>query len=371
MNTAIDDDLVQRVCDAARSTPGDVRTLVVREVQRLAPLADAESQRRLTERALSRLEGLDIIDDYLSDPLVDEIMINAGSEVWIDRAGTMIHVASLAPGAVDVVLERILAPLGRRLDRTQPIVDARLANGARVCAVVAPIAVDGTIVAVRRHRRRRFGIDDFVDGQVSVLVRELIAGHANILIVGATSSGKTTLLAALIELIDPNDRIVVIEDTAELPIEIVNGARLEARPSTTETVRSVSIDDLVITAMRLRPDRLILGEFRGIEVRTVVGALNTGHDGSLSTCHANSAEDGLRRVETLLLQAAPGWPLPAIRREVTRSFDIVIFVERHSNGRRRIDTVGEVIESDGEPTVRILARDGVVFDRYRRRRRAA
>lgn len=360
--------MVDRICATARLNTGDVTELVTAEVARVAPLADDSERQRLIDRALARLDGLGIVDDLLLDPTVDEIMINAGRDVWVDRGGQLVWTGSLPPGTVEGLLERALAPLGRRLDRTSPIVDARLPNGARLCAIVPPVAVDGCCVTVRRHRDSGRSLDDFANPATVAVIEELIETRANILIAGATSSGKTSLLGAMLDRVDPADRLLVIEDTAELPIRLSNGARLEARPATADQTQPVSMDDLVVAALRLRPDRLIIGEFRGTEVRAVVQALNTGHDGSLCTCHANSASDGLRRVETLLLQAAPGWPLPAIRRQVSRSIDAVIFVERHPNGVRLVREIGEVVESDGEPQLRVLASGGSILDSFTRGR---
>lgn len=367
----LDLDLIERVCTAARATPGDLAAVVAAEVERLTPLAEPEDRQPLIDRALARLDGLDVIDDLLRDPEVDEVLINAGREVWVDRSGSLGFVERLEVGAIDAILERVLAPLGRRVDRTQPVVDARLANGARVCAVVAPVAVDGTAIAVRRHRTRQFPLGSFAEPPVAAVIADLVATRANIVVSGATSSGKTSLLAAILAVAPASDRLVVIEDTAELPVEVHNGVRLEARPATADAHSAVTMDDLVVAALRLRPDRLVIGEFRGTEVGAVVQALNTGHDGSLATCHANSAVDALRRIETLLLQASPGWPLGAIRRQISRSIDAVIHVARRNDGRRAVVTVAEVIESDGEPTVRVLTHHDQVLGRFERPRQLA
>lgn len=347
--------LVDRVCDVAAREPGDVAEIVAFHVDRLAPLLDGPDRQLAVARAVARLAGLDVLDEHLRDPDVDEVLVNAGSEVWVERGGVLRHVGDLPPGAADTVLERVLAPIGRRLDRTQPIVDARLPDGSRLCAVVAPVAVDGTVVAIRRHRTRPLGLDAFAPPPVAELLVELVGCRANLLVSGATSSGKTTLLAALAGHTDPQERLVVIEDTTELALPGRHTVRLEALHPIAATVTPVDAVDLVRAALRLRPDRLVVGEFRGAEVLAVVQALNTGHDGSLSTCHANSAVDALRRVETLVLQAAPSWPLAAIRRQVTRSLDVVVHVARTADGGRRVVEVAEVVESGDEPTVRRLA----------------
>jgi pilus assembly protein CpaF len=348
--------MVATVCERAAGVRGDVRDVVTAQVDRVAPLATPAVREALIARAVARLDGLDVLELHLRDPEVDEVMVNAGREVWVDRGGTMRLAGHLPPGAIDVVLERVLAPTGRRIDRTHPVVDLRLASGARLCAVIGPVSIDGTTVAIRQHRPRPFTLEAFtVDLRTIALLDDVIAARCNLLVSGATSSGKTTFVAALLHRADPADRLVVCEDTAELTLTGRHAVRLEARAASADGPAAVDLAALVRAALRLRPDRLIVGEFRGTEVLAAVEAMNTGHDGSLSTCHANSAVDAPRRVETLLRQAAPAWPLAAIRRQVSRSIDVVIHLERDAAGRRAIAEVVEVEEGDGEPTVRVLA----------------
>jgi pilus assembly protein CpaF len=196
----------------------------------------------------------------------------------------------------------------------------------------------------------------------------LVRRRANVLITGATTAGKTSLLASMAALTDRSERLVVIEDTSEITVDDRHAVRLEARRAGVDGQREITLDELVRTALRLRPDRLIVGEFRGHEVLAVVQALNTGHDGSLSTCHANGAIDGLRRVETLVMQSAPSWPLPAIRAQVSRSFDAVVHVERRSDGRRRVSEIVEVVETSGEPSGRPVVTAGQVVGEFTRGR---
>lgn len=353
------DQLVDEVCIHARGVSGDVVAVVTDFVDRLAPLSTSADREAAITRAVARLDGLDALDQLLSDTEVDEVMINRGREVWVDRQGTLSRLTDLQDGTIDVVLERVLAPLGKRLDRTNPIVDARLPDGARLCAVVDPVALDGTTMSIRRHRTRRVPIGDFANAAVGEVLLDLVTRRCNVLVSGATSSGKTTLLASLADSVESGERLVLIEDTSELVLdERHHVVRLEARPPGLDGVEPVGLAQLVRTALRLRPDRLIVGEFRGPEVLAVVEALNTGHDGSLSTCHANSAVDGLRRVETLVMQAAPSWPLSAIRRQVSRSIDAVVHLERDSSGRRLVREVIEVAETDGEPSGSMLVDRG-------------
>ena len=363
--------LVAAVCERAAGVRGDVRDVVASQVDSVAPLATRAVREALIARSVARLDGLDVLELHLRDPEVDEVMVNAGREVWVERGGRMRLAGHLPPGAIDVVLERVLAPTGRRIDRTHPIVDLRLASGARLCAVIDPVAIDGTAVAIRQHRPRPFALEAFtVERGTVALLDEVVAARCNLLVSGATSSGKTTFVASLLQRADPADRLVLCEDTAELTLGGRHAVRLEARAASADGLAAVDLAALVRAALRLRPDRLVVGEFRGTEVLAAVEAMNTGHDGSLSTCHANSAVDALRRVETLLMQAAPTWPLAAIRRQVSRSIDVVIHLERDATGRRAITEVGEVDEGDGEPSVRPLAtRHGRVGELTRGRNR--
>lgn len=362
--------LVDEVCARAAGIPGDVLQVVSDEIDRIAPLASTAERAAVIDRAIARLDGLDVLDQVVRDADVDEVMVNRGREVWIDRHGELTRLSDLQPGAVDVVLERVLAPLGKRLDRTNPIVDARLPDGARLCAVVEPVALDGTTMSIRRHRQRRIPIEDLAAPDVAALLGDLVAQRANVLVTGATSSGKTTLLAALTDAVEDGERLVLIEDTSELVLDPRHHVvRLEARTAGLDGVDAVDLARLVRTALRLRPDRLIVGEFRGPEVLAVVEALNTGHDGSLSTCHANSAVDGLRRVETLIMQSAPNWPLTAIRRQVSRSIDAVIHLVRRRDGGRQVDEIVEVVEGDDEPEGRALVSAGRLVGSFTRGRR--
>lgn len=337
-----DHELVRAVCDLVALQPGDPTATIEDEVRRLAPLAPAKAQQRLTERAVAHLRGLGELDAYVRDDTIDEVLVNAGREIWIDSDGTLRHVGMLGAESIDLLIERVLAPLGRRVDRTSPIVDARLADGSRVCAVLPPIAVDGPILSIRRFRQRVLSLDAFTDSTGRGLLRQLLGSRCNLVISGATSSGKTSLVAALLSEIEPSHRLLVVEDTTELALRHPHIVRLEARPPTIDGPREVDLAQLVRTALRLRPDRIIVGEARGDEVLALVQAMNTGHDGSIATCHANGPADALLRLESLVLQAAPSWPLAAIRHQLARSIDVVVHVERFTDGRRRVSEIAEV-----------------------------
>ena len=329
------------------------------------------------EAALARLRGLGELEVHLRDPEVSEILVNSGAEIWVERRGALTKVGALGDHDLLHLIERILAPLGRRVDSTSPIVDARLPDRSRVCAVIPPLAVDGPCLSIRRFAPHARPLADFTGNAGSALCAELITSRCNIVVSGATSSGKTSLVAGLLALIDRDERVILLEDTAELPVHGGHVVRLEARPSSPDGPAAVSLRDLVRAALRLRPDRLVVGEVRGDEVLGLVQALNTGHDGSLTTCHANGPLDALYRLETLLLQAAPGWPLPAIRQQLGRSIDAIVHVARRADGRRAIDAIVEVDlpdHDDPNPTLHVTslgtARAGrlvVAGDRTRRR----
>lgn len=343
---APDPSVVDALCALVADVPGDVHEIVDRHVGAVAPLVHGADRERLVAAAVARLAGLDALDALLADPTVDEILVNRGGEVWTERHGRLTRSGSIPERTVPVVLERVLAPLGRRLDRTDPIVDARLPDGSRVCAVIPPIAVDGTAISIRRLARTAHPLASFARPDVAALVHELLERRCNLIVSGATSSGKTSLLSSLLALVPTSERIVILEDTTELAAPEGHVVRLEARAATVDGVRGVPLDELVRTALRLRPDRLVVGEVRGDEVVAMVQAMNTGHDGSLSTCHANSVVDALGRLEMLVLHAAPSWPIEAVRTQLRRSVDAIVHVERGTGGARRITAVGELVTTD-------------------------
>jgi pilus assembly protein CpaF len=354
MNALDHERLVDQLCRVAAEVPGDAHEVVSSRIGTVAPLIHGAVREELIRAAVARLTGLDRLDALMTDPEIDEILVNRGGEVWVERAGRLEAAEAIPATSIPVVLERVLAPLGRRLDRSNPIVDARLPDGSRICAVIAPVAVDGTALAIRRFRRRALTVADFCGTGVAAVLCELLERRNNILVTGNTSSGKTSLLGALIGQVPASERILVLEDTAELCLEAPHLVRLEARAPTPDGPRAISLDELVHTALRLRPDRLVLGEVRGPEVIALLQAMNTGHDGSLSTCHANGPSDAISRLETLVLQAAPSWPLSAIRAQLSRSIDAVVHVTRTSTAARRIAAIAEMVESKGPPQVRML-----------------
>ena len=334
--------LVDRVCAEVAASDGELEELITDAAHRLVPLADPTTLHEIRRASLARLAGLAELQPLLDDPSVDEILVN-DRRVWVERSGQLRPAGRLESTRVEHLVERVLAPIGRRLDTLSPIVDARLPDGSRVCAVIPPVAVDGPNLSIRRFSREVRPLRAFTDEPTAAVCRQVVARRCNVVVSGATSSGKTSLLASLIGLVESASRLIIIEDTAELPCDADHVVRLEARPADVEGVPAIDLDRLLRTALRLRPDRLVVGEVRGDEVLALVQAMNTGHDGSFATCHANGPVDALVRIESLVLQAAPRWPLAAIRRQIARSIDVVVHVARESGtGRRRIDSIHEI-----------------------------
>ena len=289
------------------------------------------------------------LDALLADPEVSEILLNGGGRAFVERAGRLEPVSvDLDETGVRRVVERIIAPLGLRLDRSSPMVDARLPDGSRLHAVLPPVAVDGTCVAIRRFGAGRRSLSDFGLAPVAVeLLRWVVAAGWNLLLSGGTGAGKTTLLNVLAGEVAPDERIVTIEETAELSLGQPHVVRLEARPPNAEGAGGVPVRALVRAALRLRPDRLIVGEVRGEEAFDLLQALNTGHCGSLCTIHANGPADALARLESLVLLAGVGLPVAAVRAQIRSSIDAVVHVTRGPDGERTIDSIAELAGPNG------------------------
>lgn len=315
---------------------------LVESARRAFPLSDVVSLTAAVEQLVSRSRGLGRIEELLEAPDVDEVMVNGSGPVWVERGGVLEATALiLDDDDVEVLVERMLHPLGLRVDPLHPCVDARLADGSRVNVVVPPVAVDGVAITVRRFAASSLPVEAFGPALMVELMTALVAGRVTLLIVGGTGAGKTTLLNTLGSAIPEATRIITVEDTAELRLSGPQVVRLEARPANREGLGEVTIRDLVRNALRMRPDRLIVGEVRGGEAFDLLLALNTGHAGSLTTCHADDAMTGLRRLETLALLGGVDLPLDAIRRQILSAIDVVVHVER-CGGERRVTSISEV-----------------------------
>jgi len=299
------------------------------------------------------------LQHLLADAHVSEVMVNGSGTVWVERAGALVATdAHLSAIEVEALIERVLGPLGRRVDRSSPFADGRLADGSRVHVVVPPVAIDGPHLTIRRFRTVDVALDDFAAPPVVELLSEAIRQRRNLIVSGATSAGKTTLLNAMAGRINANERIITIEDAAELRLRLPHVVRLEVRPPNAEGAGAIDQRELVRNALRMRPDRLIVGEVRGGEAFDMVQAMNTGHDGSMSTCHANSAIDALHRLETMVLVAGTGLPLDAVRQQIGSSIDLVVHVARGANGQRRVVEIIQIDRSSIGWRARSLIADG-------------
>ncbi len=291
--------------------------------------------------------GREAIEPFLRDPTVSEIMVNGPGPVWIERRGQLEATGTnLDAETIELLIEQTVAPLGRRIDRSSPMVDARLPDGSRLNAVVPPVAVDGPYVTIRRFSVRPVPLDDFAPPGVVCALRWSVAARCNLVVSGGAGAGKTTLLNALTASISPGERVVTVEDAAELALASDHVVRLEARPVDTDGVAPVTIRQLVRNALRMRPDRIIVGEVRGAETLDMLQAMNTGHEGSLSTCHANSPDDAVSRLETMVLLDGGAVPLAAVREQITAAVDMVVHVARRPQGRRRITSLAVIDRSE-------------------------
>ncbi|MEM7337923.1 MAG: ATPase, T2SS/T4P/T4SS family [Actinomycetota bacterium] len=307
------------------------------------PLADVDELDQQVSRWCRMRRGLGDLEPLLADPTVDEVMINGPGPIWVERAGQL-QPAGPVVGAeqLEVWIERMLDPLGLRVDPSQPWADARLADGSRLNVIVPPLALDGPTVTIRCFRPRRVGLQEFGP---STMVDQLVArvrGRRSMVVVGPTSSGKTSLLNALSADIDPHERVVTVEDTAELRLAASHVVRLESRPANAEGIGAVSLRQLLRNALRMRPDRIVVGEVRGAEALDLVLALSTGHAGSLTTCHAADAPSALRRLEALAAMGDHQVPAEALRAMIWAAVHTIVVVERRGPGRQ----VGAIVDLD-------------------------
>jgi len=299
--------------------------------------------------------GLGPLEDFLADPDVTEIMVNGYNQVYIEKDGKLLLTDKAFTNASSVltIIERIVSPLGRRIDESQPYVDARLPDGSRVNAIIPPLSLVGPCLTIRKFSKIPFTDQDLMrfgtmTAQMAEFARLCVLLRKNIIVSGGTGSGKTTLLNVLSSYLPPGDRIVTIEDAAELRLEQLHVVRLESRPPNIEGKGAVAIRDLVRNALRMRPDRIVVGECRGGEALDMLQAMNTGHDGSLTTVHANSPRDVISRLETMVLMSGMDLPSRAIREQIASAIDLIVHEARYSDGTRKVNRVSEVIGLEGD-----------------------
>ncbi len=333
----------------------ELRTAISSLIERQhLPLAGAEKE-QIIDEMLEELHGLGPLEPLLADPTVSDILVTTPKMVYVERAGKLYETAVEFRDDAHLIriIEKIVARVGRRVDETSPLVDARLPDGSRVNAVVPPVAVDGPLLSIRRFGKDRLQAEALVNNltltdSMLELLSACVKARLNIVVSGGTGAGKTTLLNILSGYIPESERVVTIEDSAELQLRQRHVARMEARPSNMEGKGAVKIRHLVINALRMRPDRIVVGEVRGEEALDMLQAMNTGHDGSLTTVHANSPRDAIARLETMVGMGNANLPMNAIRRQISAAVDLFVQIARLSDGTRKVTHITECCGMEGE-----------------------
>ncbi len=364
LNSLTPDQLKDLNKDSVRGQIGAVVEKLI--VEEALPMTVAERE-KLIEEILDEVFGLGPLEPLLKDPTISDIMVNGFDNVYIERAGRVVetNVRFKDQAHVRMIIERIVSAVGRRIDDSSPIVDARLLDGSRVCAVIPPLSLIGPVLSIRRYGKKVLSTEDllrnetFTTGMLDFL-SGCVEARLNIVISGGSGSGKTTMLNTLSRFIPESERIVTIEDTAELQLQQNHVVRLETRTVNIEGVGAVTQRDLVINTLRMRPDRIIVGESRGAEALDMLQAMNTGHDGSMTTVHANSPRDAFSRLETMVMMASQHIPDKVIRQQLASAINVVVHCARLNDGSRRVTAIGEVtgVEHD-----RVSMQDIYEFER--------
>ncbi len=381
-NAPVTQPATQRMSDSYQAMKAQICQQVIERLEDLGSTADALGQRALREEieqaitirsrrgqlALNSAERLLLIEDVedevaglgplaplLRDPTIDDVIVNGPGQVYVERAGLLEKVETRFRDDTHLmnIIQRIVGPVGRRVDEATPYVDARLPDGSRVNIVIPPVALDGPLLSIRKFRMQALTIEDFVERQVmsaemAAYLSAAVRGRLNILICGGTGAGKSTLLNMLSGCIGDKERLITIEDAAELQLRQQHVVRLETRPPNADGEREVSARELLRNALRMRPDRIILGEVRGVEVVEMLQAMSTGHDGSMATLHGNSPRDAFSRLEMLLGFAGLQNDVRAVRRFVANSVHLVVHIQRLADGSRRIVSIAEVTGIEGD-----------------------
>jgi pilus assembly protein CpaF len=315
-------------------------------------------KKEIFKQVLNDLLGFGPLQPLLDDPDITEIMVNGPKKVFIEKKGQLsrANISFDDDDHVVRIIDRIILPLGRRVDYDSPTVDARLPDGSRVNAVVRPVAIDGPSITIRKFRKDRLQVPDLINfgsltQQMANFLEACVKAHFNIVISGGTGSGKTTLLNVLSGFIPENERIITIEDAAELQLQQDHVMRMETKAPNTDGLHAVTIRDLVKNSLRMRPDRIVVGEVRGGEALDMLQAMNTGHDGSLTTVHANSPRDAISRMETLVLMAGMDLPLKVVRQQISSAIDLIVQQSRLKDGQRKVTAITEVAGMEGDIVV--------------------
>jgi pilus assembly protein CpaF len=327
----------------------------IREMLQQEPQLSHGDRERLAREIGDDVFGYGPLEQLISDASISEIMVNGHDQIWIEREGKITQTPLKFSDEAQLrrIITKMVGQVGRRIDESSPMVDARLPDGSRVNAIIAPLSLSGALLTVRRFEAERFNLEELVrvgtlNEEAKSFLCKCVEAELNILVSGGTGTGKTTLLNALSAAVPESDRIVTIEDAAELQLKQRHTLRLESRPNNIEGEGEITIRDLVRNALRMRPDRIIVGEVRGAEALDMLQAMNTGHEGSLSTIHANSPRDALSRLETMVMMAGFELPLRAIRHHVSSALDLIVQLERMNDGTRRVTAISEVQRMEGE-----------------------
>lgn len=343
-----------------------IERLILQMINEEKVIIPSEQIEEIIQQLINESVGYGPLEELLKDDGITEIMVNGPSEVFIERNGKLEKSSIRFNNEEHIrhIIDRIIAPLGRRIDESSPMVDARLLDGSRVNAIIPPISLDGPSISIRKFKKDPYTLDDLMafdsfSKEMGSFLKAAVMAKANILVSGGTGSGKTTLLNVLSDSIPPGERIVTIEDMAELRFSYENLVRLEARPPNMEGTGEVKIRHLVRNALRMRPDRIIVGEVRGSEAIDMLQAMNTGHEGSLTTVHANTPKDALGRLEAMVIMSGLPLTVDVIRGYFVGALDLIVQTSRFTDGRRRIVNISELVEEDGN----IIVKDIFTFHR--------
>ena len=333
----------------------EIISISTEALDEMSVVLNKDERANLFQELYDEVMGLGPLEPLLKDETVNDILVNGPQQIFVERAGklTLTDITFKDEKHLLRIIDKIVSAVGRRVDESNPYVDARLADGSRFNAMVPPIAVDGSLVSIRKFKKDKLGIDDLVrfgafTEEMAAYLQAAVSTRLNIIVSGGTGSGKTTTLNALSSFIDNTERILTIEDTAELQLQQVHVGRMESRPPNVEGKGAVTQRDCLRNALRMRPDRIIVGETRGEEVIDMLQAMNTGHDGSMTTIHANSARDGVSRLENMIAMAGIEMPIKAVRSQIASAVNLIVQASRLQDGSRRMTSITEITGMEGE-----------------------
>ena len=337
------------------SLRSEIATITAEALEEMSVVLNKEDRQSLHQELYDEVMGLGPIEPLLKDETVNDILINGPRRIFVERGGKLqlTDITFKDERHLLRIIDKIVSAVGRRVDESNPYVDARLADGSRFNAMVPPVAVDGSLVSIRKFKKEKLGIPDLVrfgafTEEMAAYLQAAVSTRLNIIVSGGTGSGKTTTLNALSSFIDNTERVLTIEDTAELQLQQVHVGRMESRPANVEGKGAVTQRDCLRNALRMRPDRIIVGETRGEEVIDMLQAMNTGHDGSMTTIHANSARDGVSRLENMIAMAGIEMPIKAVRAQIASAVNLIVQASRLQDGSRRMTSITEITGMEGD-----------------------